>query len=67
MHSMVTLAKHLMVIQILRGLVGERVDWFLDELVEVMEQRTGKHVSVPTLWRSLEFCGFSRKKVDTYM
>lgn len=28
-----------------------------------MAQRMGKIVSVPTLWRSLNFCGITRKKV----
>ena len=49
----------------MKGLVDERVDWFLDELVEEMEMRTGKRVSIPTLWRSLKFCGITRKKVLT--
>jgi hypothetical protein len=40
------------------------VDWYLDELVHEMEQRTGKLVSVPTLWRSLKFCGITRKKIQ---
>jgi hypothetical protein len=44
-------------------LVKDKVDWYLDELVFEMEQRTGKSVSVPTLWHSLKFCGISRKKV----
>src|SRR5437868_3706124 len=29
-----------------------------------MEQRTGKLVSLPTLWRSLQFCGITRKKIQ---
>ena len=47
----------------LKELITEGVDWFLDELVYEMAQRTGKVVSVPTLWRSLSFCGITRKKV----
>jgi len=29
-----------------------------------MEQRVGKLVSIPTLWRSLQFCGITRKKIQ---
>ena len=28
-----------------------------------MEVKTGKLVSIPTLWRSLQYCGITRKKV----
>ncbi|GBB83722.1 hypothetical protein RclHR1_01040027 [Rhizophagus clarus] len=38
--------------------------WYLDELVHEMEQRIGKLVSIPTLWRSLKFCGITRKKIQ---
>jgi len=38
----------------------------LDELVSEMELLTGKK-SVPTLWRSLHFCGITRKKVNIRM
>ena len=47
----------------LKQLVTNNVDWYLDELVSEMETLTGKNVSVPTLWRSLRFCGITRKKV----
>ena len=47
----------------LKQLVADKVDWYLDELVSEMEVLTGKNVSVPTLWRSLRFCGITRKKV----
>jgi hypothetical protein len=40
------------------------VDLYLDEMVSEMEILTGKKVSVPTLWRSLHFCGITRKKVN---
>ena len=52
MHSMETLAKHLMVIQILRGLVGEGLIGFL--------------MSLWKSWNSGQE-RFSRKKVDTYI
>ncbi|CAB4386724.1 unnamed protein product [Rhizophagus irregularis] len=29
-----------------------------------MQVRTGKRVSVPTLWRSLAYCGITRKKLQ---
>ena len=45
-------------------MVNDKVDWYLDELVYEMEQRTGKLVSVPTLWRSLQFCGITKKKIQ---
>ena len=48
----------------LKQLVADNVDWYLDELVSEMEILTGKKVSVPTLWRSLRFCGITRKKVN---
>ena len=53
--------------KVLQELVKEKVDWFLDELVYEMAQRTGKIVSIPTLWRSLNFCGITRKKVRKYL
>ena len=51
--------------QVLQQLVREKFDWYLDELVEEMEKRTGKcvSVSVPMLWHSLAFCGISGKRV----
>jgi len=49
--------------KVLQNLVANKVDWYFDELVTEMEQLTGKHVSVPTLWRSLKFCGIQQKKV----
>jgi hypothetical protein len=50
-------------LQVLRSLIGEKTDWYLDELMNEMKRRTRKHVSVPTLWRSLQYCGITRKKV----
>ncbi|CAG8551735.1 11571_t:CDS:2, partial [Acaulospora morrowiae] len=49
--------------KVLKSLVNEKVDWYLDELVVEMERRSGKKVSVPTLWRALKFCGITRKKL----
>jgi len=48
---------------ILRNLVRERVDWYLDELVYEMECLTGKRASIISLWRSLHYLGITRKKV----
>ena len=45
-------------------MVKDKVDWYLDELVGELELQTGKLVSIPTLWRSLVYCGISRKKVS---
>ncbi len=48
---------------ILRNLVRERVDWYLDELVYEMECLTGKRASITSLWRSLHYLEITRKKV----
>ena len=50
---------------ILRNLVAEKVDWYLDELVYEMECLTGKRASIAALWRSLQYLGITRKKVYT--
>ena len=47
----------------LREIVHEHVDYYLDEYIEEMQTRTGKRVSISTLWRSLAYCGITRKKV----
>ncbi|GBB87336.1 hypothetical protein RclHR1_13790003 [Rhizophagus clarus] len=49
--------------KILQELVKDKIDWYLDELVGELEVRIGKLVSIPTLWRSLVYCGISRKKL----
>ncbi|UZO13692.1 uncharacterized protein OCT59_005186 [Rhizophagus irregularis] len=49
--------------KILQELVKDKVDWYLDELVRELELQTGKLISIPTLWRSLVYCGISRKKL----
>lgn len=49
---------------ILRNLVSEKVDWYLDELVYEMESLTGKRASIAALWRSLQYLGITRKKVN---
>jgi hypothetical protein len=49
--------------QILRGIVQTNADLYLGEIVQEMEVQSGKHVSIPTLWRSLAYCGITRKKV----
>src|ERR1051326_4876367 len=50
---------------ILRNLVAEKVDWYLDELVYEMECLTGKKASIAALWRSLRYLGITQKKVYT--
>jgi hypothetical protein len=49
--------------KVLIQLINERKDWFLDELIAEMTKKTFKTVSISTLWRSLECCGITRKKV----
>jgi transposase len=51
-------------IAVLRNLVAEKVDWYLDELAYEMENLTGKRASIATLWRSLQYLGITRKKVN---
>jgi hypothetical protein len=45
--------------QILRGIVQTNADLYLSEIVQEMEIQSGKHVSIPTLWRSLTYCGIT--------
>ena len=40
---------------LLRNLIIEKVDWYLDELVYEMECLTGKKASVTILWWSLQY------------
>ncbi|CAB4475106.1 uncharacterized protein OCT59_009119 [Rhizophagus irregularis] len=48
---------------ILRGIVQTNADLYLGEIVQEMEVQSGKHVSIPTLWKSLAYCGITRKKL----
>ncbi|CAB4442179.1 unnamed protein product [Rhizophagus irregularis] len=48
---------------ILRGIVQTNADLYLGEIIQEMEVQSGKHVSIPTLWRSLAYCGITRKKL----
>ncbi|PKC00278.1 hypothetical protein RhiirA5_278881, partial [Rhizophagus irregularis] len=48
---------------VLRNLVAEKADWYLDELVYKMECLTGKRASIAALWRSLQYMGITRKKL----
>src|SRR3989337_4536210 len=52
---------------VLRNLVAEKVDWYLDELIYEMECLTEKRASVATLWRSLQYLGITRKKVNYFI
>ncbi len=52
---------------ILRNLIIEKVNWYLDELVYEMECLTGKKASIATLWRSLQYLGITRKKVSHFI
>ncbi|WP_437605435.1 transposase [Sorangium sp. So ce834] len=48
--------------QQLRALVDEKNDRTLDELIELLEHRTGARVSRPTMCRALMRLGLTRKK-----
>ncbi|KAF0546396.1 transposase orfb [Gigaspora margarita] len=52
---------------ILRNIIQENPDMYLDEIVEQMEIRCGKNVSISTMWRSLAYCGITRKKYLLYV
>jgi transposase len=52
---------------ILRNLVTEKVDWYLDELAYEMGNLTGKNVSIAMLWRSLHYLGITWKKVSHFI
>ena len=52
---------------VLRNLIIEKVDWYLDELAYEMECLTGKKASIATLWRSLQYLGITRKKVNHFI
>ena len=49
---------------ILRNLVREKVNWYLDKLIYEMECLIGKRASIATLWRSLHYLGITQKKVN---
>ncbi|GES88201.1 homeodomain-like protein [Rhizophagus clarus] len=49
---------------ILRSLIKDKVNWYLDELTHEMENLTGKRASISTLWRSLRYLGITRKKLQ---
>ncbi|GBB88687.1 hypothetical protein RclHR1_15250001 [Rhizophagus clarus] len=51
---------------ILRSLIKDKVNWYLDELTHEMENLTGKRASISTLWRSLRYLGITRKKKEVY-
>ena len=54
-------------LKILKDLITEKVDWYLDELVYEMEHLTGKRASIAALWRSLHYLGITRKKVKYFI
>ncbi|GBB83339.1 hypothetical protein RclHR1_10070001 [Rhizophagus clarus] len=49
---------------ILRSLIKDKVNWYLDELTHEMENLTGKRASISILWRSLRYLGITRKKLQ---
>ncbi|CAB4442600.1 unnamed protein product, partial [Rhizophagus irregularis] len=50
--------------KILREIIKEHPDYYLDEIVGEMTRKTGKEVSISTLWKSLKYCGITRKKLE---
>lgn len=54
-------------LKILKDLIKEKTDWYLDELVYEMECLTGKRASISALWRSLHYLGITRKKVRYFI
>ncbi|KAF8598999.1 hypothetical protein BDV93DRAFT_406239, partial [Ceratobasidium sp. AG-I] len=46
------------------GLVGHSPDLYLDELQTALRERRGIVVSLSTIWRSLQRCGYSMKKMS---
>ncbi|CAG8539336.1 7927_t:CDS:2, partial [Cetraspora pellucida] len=46
----------------LKHIIKEKVDWYLDEILIKMENRTNKHFSISSLWRSMKYCSISHKK-----
>ncbi|GES92103.1 hypothetical protein RCL_jg28538.t1 [Rhizophagus clarus] len=49
---------------ILRNLIKDKVNWYLDKLTHEMENLTGKRASISTLWRSLHYLEITRKKLQ---
>ncbi|RHZ50686.1 hypothetical protein Glove_493g13 [Diversispora epigaea] len=49
---------------ILKSLIQNKVDWYLDELVFKMKNYTSKKVSVSTLWRTLKYIEITYKKLQ---
>ena len=46
-------------LMLLRNLIKEKVNWYLDELVYEMENLIGKRASITILWRSLRYLGIT--------
>ena len=44
-------------------MIKEVPDLYLDEIAAKMTLRTGKSVSIATIWRALKYCGITHKKV----
>ncbi len=51
------------VLQILREIIKEYPDYYLDEIV----RETSKEISISTLWSFLRYCGITRKKVIVFI
>ncbi|CAG8781767.1 432_t:CDS:1, partial [Dentiscutata erythropus] len=48
---------------VLRNIIQENPDLYLEEIISQMEIQCGKTVSISTMWRSLAYCGITWKKV----
>ncbi|CAG8549506.1 10954_t:CDS:1, partial [Scutellospora calospora] len=49
-------------LDLLKRIVKEKVDLYLDELAFEIENYTQKHVSISTIWQSLQYYSISHKK-----
>ena len=50
-------------IKYLKGLLEEKIDWYLWELQSEMELWLGHHVSYSTIWRGVYRLGYTHKQV----
>ena len=53
-------------IKYLKGLLEEKIDWYLWELQFEMELWLGYHVSYSTIWRAIHHLGYTHKQVKKF-
>ncbi|CAB4491539.1 unnamed protein product [Rhizophagus irregularis] len=51
-------------LNVLTQLINEKPDMYLDEMAVEMALRTGKTISIASIWRSLKYCRITRKKLE---